>query len=162
MLLKWPGHPGDFHEFRVSYLPKCPRFLNRRDRKRLASMIKRGLCKMRRGVMRQLVRPPSPLQAYDSASEADTTATLYISQPPDSPATTNLYDYPSPAPTNLDYPSPAPTNLYYPSPAPTNLDYPSPASTRYSPSEEDTRQRFTPETNGEELVPETPPDDWHD
>ena len=128
MLLKWPGHPGDFHEFRVSYLPKCPRFLNRRDRKRLASMIKRGLCKMRRGVMRQLVRPPSPLQAYDSASEADTTATLYISQPPDSPATTNL-DYPSPPPSNQG---------------------------------DNQRERFTPETNGEELVPETPPDDWHD
>ena len=141
-MVVWTGHAGDYHEFRASYLSKWPRVMNRRDRKRLASVIKRGLAKMRHGVMRQLVRPPSPLQAYDSASEADTTATLYISQPPDSPATTNLY--------------------YYPSPAPTNLDYPSPASTRYSPSEEDTRQRFTPETNGEELVPETPPDDWHD
>ena len=140
-MLVWTGHPGDFHEFRVSYLSKWPRFMNRRGRKRLASVIKRGLAKMRRGVMRQLVRPPSPLQAYDSASEADTTTTLYISQPPDSPATTNL-DYPSPAPTNVDYPSPA--------------------TTRYSPSEQGSRQHFTPETSGVELVPETPPDHYED
>ena len=130
-MLVWTGHPGDFHEFRVSYLSKWPRFMNRRGRKRLASVIKRGLAKMRRGVMRQLVRPPSPLQAYDSASEADTTTTLYISQPPDSPATTNL-------------------------------DYPSPATTRYSPSEQGLRQPFTPETSGVELVPETPPDHYHE
>ena len=143
-MLVWTGHPGDFHEFRVSYLSKWPRFMNRRGRKRLASVIKRGLAKMRRGVMRQLVRPPSPLQAYDSASEADTS----ISRD------TLVVDF-------LD--SPAPT-LYFPSPAPTVLPE-SPVSTRYFPSEEPeqgSRQRFTPETSGVELVPETPPDHYHE
>ena len=159
-MVVWTGHAGDYHEFRASYLSKWPRVMNRRDRKRLASVIKRGLAKMRRGVMRQLVRPPSPLQAYESGSDADTAISRFsveIDSLNVSPAPTVLPD--SPATTVLPD-SPAST-LLPDSPATTLLPD-SPASTRYSPSVEDTRQRFTPETSGVELVPDTPPDHYYD
>ncbi len=121
-LLRWPGHPGDFHE-----LPKWPWFLNRHDSKRPASLIKRGLAKMRRGVMRQLVRPPSPQApslAYDWDSVADMSTSVS-------------------------------STLHYPSQPPSNPE-------DNTEPEDNARQRYTPETSGQELVPETPPDHWHD
>ena len=66
-------------------------------------------------------------------------------RPPSPCAPSLAYDWDSVADTD----TPVSSTIIYPSPPPSNQG-------------DNQRERFTPETNGEELVPETPPDDWHD